>query len=304
LSGKAAFLALRRNYSYVGNLNLEEIKKAELDYVAGEVDKNGGLARVFGSIPEEYTTKAFDKFVALLNSGQYTSGIGPDGFKFEFTPVEIASMKATTRLFFEKLKLALVKQELAVLSGGSPAQVKGAPPRPPGASVDGDKLAEHEMNYQLATLLEKKLYEYVLSAEEGKDVVVEVEVPAVSESTAPAKDKAAAPEEPKPAPAPVPGAPAKTKKITLVLPKFIYPLAVRVAAAGLLREIRSEAPDWALVERGRAQKKVRDAFGKMLGGSAIEKFKLEELPRPVARWLLDNRMVVGTLGTSSSVSVF
>ncbi|MBI3555312.1 MAG: zinc-dependent metalloprotease, partial [Deltaproteobacteria bacterium] len=304
LTSKAKFLKIRRAYPYINSGNNDDVQKAEAAFVAVEIEKLGGLDKLFGAVPADYPAKAFDKFVALLNSGQYAAGTAPNGTKYEFSAQEVATMKAIARGFFDKLGVALAKADLYAASGGSPAQAKGFAPKL-GMSGDGSaKLSENELNYKFAAVLEKKLYDYAFAVEEGKDLVVEVDVlnvPTVAKFTGPASMVGSdAPKDSTPAALVTAPAPAPTKKVTITLPKFTFPLDVRVAAAGLLRGDRSETSDWGLYESARAKKKVQDFYAKALDGNPMERFKLEDMPHAVARWLIENKQVVDTAGAAAS----
>lgn len=255
LTSKLALLKIRRTFPYIGPVNLEEVRQAEVGFVAAEFSRLGGIDKLFGAVPVNYGAKAFEEFALLLNTGHFSSGIAPNGERYEFSPAEIATIKAMGRKFFDKMGAALAKQDVATVKTAG-------------------KLADVELGYSLASVHEARLLQYVLATEEGKDQLAEVVIanPKKGEKGEPA-----------------------TLKVTLALPKFVYPLEVRTAAAALLSAANSEAPDWALVERARAKKTVQALLTKALGGQGFDKFKVEELPRPVARWILENKKVSDAL---------
>ncbi len=304
LTPKAKFLKIRRTYPYINSSNSEDVQKMEAGFVGSEIEKLGGLEKLFSSVPADYSARSFDRFVGLLNSGQYTSGTGPNGLRYEFTVQEVATMKVIARTFFDKLAVALAKADLFVASGANPVQAKGKASKLGFAgSTVASKLSENEFNYKFAAVLEKKLYEYVFAVDEGKDLVVVVEVPGTPANLAKftGPDSMVGTEAPKElAPAGSAAVPAQlTKKVTITLPRFTFPLDVRVAAAGLLRGDHSESSEWGLYESARAKKKVQDFYAKALEGNPFERFKLEDMPRTVAHWLIENKQVMDTVSAAA-----
>lgn len=237
----SAFLKVRAGYSFISDLNLEDVRKEELAYAKSEIERLGGLEAVYAAIGEDYPAKVFAQFVELLNKPAYAM----------FTREETARMKANVRLLAERLKTALLKEELKSLSG-TPAL----------------KLADSELSYELAALMEQRLAKYVFAVEEGNDIIGEVEIADATKK-----------EEP------------KTKRVTVTLPKFAYPLEVRVLAAGLLKTGRGEALDWGIYENGRQKKAFEALVKKALGDNALAAFKPEEMPRPIAKWLLEAKQI-------------
>lgn len=121
------------------------------------------------------------------------------------------------------------------------------------------KLATGQLGDDLIPVLDARVARYVFSTDPGKEIIAEVAV-------------------------------TKDKKVTLVLPKFVYPHDLRATAAGLMRSNRSEAFDWGIYEPSR-KKSFEQLLEKALGGTSISTFKIEEMPRPVGRWLVENKSV-------------
>jgi hypothetical protein len=109
---------------------------------------------------------------------------------------------------------------------------------------------------------------HYLFATEGDPIAVEVEFPVEGDQPA--------------------------RRATLRLPRFRYPVELRLTAAGLLKGGRAEALEWGLAAQGELkadyEKLLTGAFTRSLGG-----LKPETLPRPAARWLIENQRVLGTL---------
>lgn len=254
----SSFLSVRHAFPYINDVNRDEVRKAEVALVKGEVAKLGGMAAVFAPVPADFGDKLLARFSELLGTPAYSA----------FTREEAARMKATVRGLSEKLGEALAKVDLKTLAGAA-----------------NQKLVDDELSDQFSAVLQERLVKYVFSVEEGKDLIVEVQLEDSSKK-----------EEPKAGAEPASTKPdvkagAKTKAVTLTLPKFSYPLPVRVAAAALLKAGRGEALDWGIYEHAAEKKSYEALLMKALGDNAIGSFKPEEMPRPVAKWLLEAKQV-------------
>ena len=284
LTDKAAFLGVRRNFAAIGALDEEDVRKAELDWLAKEFERVGGVHAAFGPLPHDFADKALARFEKLLGDKKHTSGVTADGKRWAFTDGELAHLRMVGKKLFGKLKQTLVIEDLLVLSGA--------------ATPKGTKLVDHELARDLATEMEARALEYVLSTEEGKDLVVPLDPVAAKmfASAASISDGIPLPQTAKSAPGKTPpGPPAPPEVREVRLPRFTYPIEVRLIAASLLAGGRSEAPEWGLSERARVREKYVALANTALSNKMLQSVKVDAMPRALMRWIIEARRVAGVL---------
>lgn len=281
LTDQSAILAVRRNFPYVSPINEEEVKEAEMQWLTMEFAKVGGLAKAFAPLPQDYAEKAYVAFLQLLSNKRYLAGNDRDNKPWAYTQEEIVRLKKAGKLLFDKLKPALVIEDVLILMG---------------AATPKAKLADSDLSRDLAVELEKRAAEYILAVDPGKELVIVLEpnVSKVLSGAAPMGIDG------------IPGLPigkGDAKAVakpagpkTLTLPTYAYPPEVRMAAARLLSSARAEAPEWGLSERARLRAKVQTALSAAVAGKDLNSIKIEGMPRQLARWLLENNSVGAAVG--------
>ncbi|HEX4924201.1 MAG TPA: zinc-dependent metalloprotease, partial [Bdellovibrionales bacterium] len=267
MTEQGRLLKIHRTFGAVGTFNSDKVKASEMQYMANEAKRLGGLGAVLSAVDNAFAEREYKRFEELLDSGAYTTGVGPDGKKYTFTNDELALIKRDVRLAYEKLQLELVKEDINIMS-------LPTPPAPPGMTARPLILVEHELTEEIAALNALRVRNYAL-ASTGEFLTGEMSY--VEE-----------------VPASQPGAQAQklTKVTTVKLPKFLYPAAIRVLAPAMLKDGKSQSLTWGLAERAKIKKDYTDLLTGALGGVTIEKVKPEELPVPMARWVLENRKVL------------
>jgi len=189
-------------------------------------------------------------------SQKYATGIGDGEQPYTFSADELAVMNKNAATFFKSLQSSLILQDMANLN------VPGAPPYYKDPFLNADIVDE------LVPVFQERMQKYILSTTtEQISELVEL----------PAEDPAAAP-----------------TTTQLQLPKFAYSSEIRLEAAKLLRAGRSDAPEWGLAEKASVRDDLIDLMNKALP-VPFDKLSPEQLPKDVARWLLDNEQVLGTI---------
>ncbi len=153
------FLKIQRSFSVVSGVNEESVRKSEIEYMASEVDRLGGVSSLLGPISDKILDGLYATFVSLLE--RENSGIGYGGQTYQFTPQEIDTMKTTMAKLFKDLPKALVKTNLQVLSGAQ------------------GKFVDHDLGDKLAGLFKEQVVRYTL-ATTGEFIVAEIELPSDS----------------------------------------------------------------------------------------------------------------------------
>lgn len=312
LTDKAALLSVRRSLPFEGPMTADDTEKAESAWLQKEFAAAGGVAKVFAPLPADYADKVLGHWNALLADKRFTSGKRKDGSAWAYSDAEIARLRGFGAILFGKFKKSLVIEDILILAG---------------AALGGKgRLADSDLSRDLAGELEKRAIAILTATVPGGDETVPLEGPAArffadnfadvaaeeipkvagisgfgGFPTVPLTPKpgvAVGPGGAKPGPGsvgPAPTPPAAPKVI--VLPKFVYPLEVRRAAASLLAPGRCEAPEWGLGERIR----VRAAFLKLVQGVLQGKLpagdvKPDQLPRQLVRWIIEFKAVDAAIG--------
>lgn len=259
----SGFLKVRREFPFVGPLNFEKVRERELGYFMGEVQAHGGMERVFALVPSRYSSETFERFRALLESGLYATGVNSEGWSYHLMDKEIEVMLATTKILLEKLPTALAILDLKIWND----------------TPEEWKITETPLGDELATMLGKRLEEYVF-ATSGNSLEAEFDVPVIEESDGKILVQ------------------PKTKRKKVTLPVFAYPVEVRQAAAQLLKSSKGEGIDWGVHERAlykdRFTKLIKDALECSIDKLDVGKIGVVEpkhMRRPVTRWILQNREV-------------
>jgi hypothetical protein len=309
LTDKAQLLGVRRGLAFEGPLTDEEAKESELAWLQKEIERAGGVAKVFEPLPPEYADKLLAHWNALLADKRFTSGKRKDGSAWAYSDAEIVQLQAFGGKLFGKVKQSLVIEDVLIFAGA----IAGGKAR----------LPDHDLSRDLAAVLEQRAIAILTTTLPGQDVVVPLEGPAAKFFSESFVDGGGGAEMPKiqgisgalggiptvpmtpkpgvgvagkdggvlgaPTPAPAPKA--------LILPKFAYPLEVRRAAASLLSPGRCEAPEWGLGERIR----VKQALGKLAQSVLAGKLppgelRAELLPRQLVRWIIELKAVEAAIG--------
>ncbi len=301
LSNKGTLLKVRRTFPVIGSFNIENVEKEERNYIEREFERHGGLEAVLFPIGDDFSDKVMTEFNNLI--ANFNKNLTTDLNAYEFTGEEVQVMRNNVSLYLRKLHKELLLQELAMLNLA-----------PRGAESMVGKLYDHNINNKLVEVLEKRLRKYVFSAS-SEVTLVEVEVPNKAPPAAPtpvltqvshaaalqpttltsggtaSPPATATPAAPTPPPA-VAAVATTTKRVTLKLPKFRYPIEVRLAATSLLNGSRSETPDWAIAERA----KVKEDYTKFTKDILMdETYKMETIPRELRLWIMENNRVSSAL---------
>lgn len=327
------FLAIFRTFPVVDKLNEGRLKEDEAKYVADQVETVGGLANVFSVVPSDYYAKTVKKVEELLK-GHYRTGVGLAGQTYVFSDDDIGKIINRVDLLAKKLPTALTKGDLEIL-GKMPSSWKKLDHKL-GAAL-GTLLKERMKEYLLKMTDERIRAEVEIPVEEPKAKEKEASDPAKPQpmpermfvSRSPLLSDPEDPENPDdyedyeyydyeedelsaasaetPPPVP-PGQKTKTKKVSVTLPKFFYPMDTRNRAASLLAPTTEEGGlDWGFQERT----EIRKGFVELLNrscGCDIEKIKVEEVKVPdgtppavrraITLWFMENKKIVGNIKTN------
>src|SRR5262249_40607976 len=98
---------------FVNSLNEEQIREAQRQYVAEEIERNGGLASLIAPVPPAALDATLGRFRSLLESDRYRRGRGAAGQPYEFSADDQKVMLDTAGKWFERAKPGLVRGEVS-----------------------------------------------------------------------------------------------------------------------------------------------------------------------------------------------
>ena len=270
-------LKIHRQYPFVNKLNRDLVRDSEFSYITQEVSRLGGLDKVLASPDADYAENGYVNFLKVLET--YKKGTAPNGEEYEFTADELKIIKKNIKYVYAKLYKELKKEDLRIKAGNlSEADAKA---KKAGAKDISGPLADYEINMTLAEYLLEESKNSIF-AQTGEYITSEIEF--TTKEKVEGKEK---------------GGEVKNVK-TVKLPIFELDQDIRLAAAGLLGDGRSEAIDWAIYEKSQLTKQFKEIMKEAFKDVPYEKLKPEELPRPVAKWLLQNRAILKAIESAKA----
>ncbi|MBI4405723.1 MAG: zinc-dependent metalloprotease [Deltaproteobacteria bacterium] len=305
------------DFPYVSPINLDKLREKERAYFAAQIEKLGGLEKVFVRVPTHYTETVLKQFVTIAQSAGYRSGTGLGGTPYDFSQDDIQAMNENVSELMKKLPAALAKKDIEILS-----------------KVPTDWKVANPFGERLASLLAQRMRQYVQHSE-GATILADIEVTPSEETETDSEEEfdygfyvwalmakrtiaPPAPEQPVAATSPTAKSKTKSPKIfhlKVNLPKFFYSHQVRKEAAAILAPVSSEeGRGWGVSERATEKETFLNLLNLSLGCSSqkdadctIQKFKPEsvklastslppaeakKLQLSILRWLVENKEVL------------
>lgn len=247
-TNKGGLLKIQRKYPSVNSNNRSDVRIDELNYVAQEIARLGGLSEIIPRITSDQLDLITTRFNSIADSNQV--GVGADGKPYVLSDTELDAMKTIVNTWVKAVKKEISNLDLQILNQ---ADLK-----------DVAKFADHSTSSLLVQVLVDRAKHYIFSTTQ-ETIDAEVDIPTNPPT-----------------------------KASVKLPKFDYSQATRMLAAGLLRDGRGEAIDWAFTERN----SLKTDFSKLLEGilkTSVDKVKPEALTPAASRWVLENSKVLATV---------
>lgn len=253
----ARLLKIRRSYALIDGLNEEQVRDAEIQFAAEEIDRLGGLPALFERLGAEYAESVKTTFSNLVRRPEYRVGIGLDGRSYEFSDADINAMDARVVRFSEAFVSELAAADLATISGSfSGTSFLGL------LVGSGASLVDHSVTESLTTVIDDRINAYAFATRPGGELPATITI-GIGEPAA---------------------------QVEVVLPTFVYPLDVRKAAARLYSGMSSKMPGWGMAEKPKHGLRWKE-FLRGIFTVAPETLTLEKQPKPVVRWILENREI-------------
>jgi hypothetical protein len=270
MTPEKGLMGARRAFDSVSSINEKEALEAQKKALLDDIDRNGGMDAVLFGISDTWAAEASAHFEEILRKPEFTRGIGPGGQNYELDANDIAKMSSIAKTFFSTLQDKLRKEDLNALRAKLPTvtqkKVDSKELELPDRKLE---LPDLELTRRFADFLGRRAEHYLFDTVEGVDALkAEIEIPAKDDKPA--------------------------RKVSVELPRFRYPFAVRVAAANLVVTGRGQAPDWAFYERSRLKYRLIGIFQDKLAipVADIDGVNMTQFPPEVVRWILDNQKVL------------
>lgn len=152
-------LKVRRQFSVVDPANELNVRKAELEYFAGELDRLGGIEAVFPPIADDVAATLTNRFEKLLADNM--SGTQWGGRTYSFTAAEAGIMKARVAEFATGLQNSLHRADMSIYSS---------------IGRKFGRFADHELSDRLAEMFRKRTERYLTTTTPGAtSVTIEVD---------------------------------------------------------------------------------------------------------------------------------
>jgi hypothetical protein len=265
LTNKGALLKVMRMFPIVGDFNDEIVRRELVNYMASEIHRAGGMDVVFSPVPSGLADTLIAQLNDILAKPEYQQGGSPEQ-TFAFSPAEIAIIKANAATYFRKLEAAIVKADIQTFAPPKPT----TPEEAVAMAKSMPKFVDDSLTDKLLQIIGQRMRNVILAVT-GNKILAEIEIPAPDSTE---KDP-------------------KTVVRTVQLPKYVHPYEVRSMAATLLKGERSEALEWGITERLAIQEELKKSLDASLTIS-IDKVKAEKFPKPVFRWVLENKKVLSS----------
>ncbi len=139
-------LKVRRQFSVTDGTNEGRIRKDELDYFTGEIDRLGGLESVFSPIGDDVAAQLTARFDKLVTDNMTGTQFG--GLPYSFTTEEGDLMRARAAQFFKGLQVSLHRADM--VSYTAIGRKMG-------------KFADHDLSDRLAEMFRKRAERYVMT---------------------------------------------------------------------------------------------------------------------------------------------
>ena len=256
------FLRIHRQFPAIGELEKEEVRERELDYLADQ----WGVEDLFPSFGKEFIEKELLRFEETLE--KMSSGLGPFGRYYKFNDEELAHIKKKAERFYVLFEKELQRKKLSILRGNLSPFEKFLASQ--GERSKKGVFEGHSVLEKLMLVMEKVVKEVLFSE---KDEVISTNlVMNIKEGS------------------------KKIKKVFSVdLPHFNYDHGLRSEAASLLGSLKSKDYIFGHFEKKSMKKLFKERMKEILNGQSLNKVELEDLSKNAYRWVLQNKKILSTL---------
>lgn len=115
LSSDSKILKVQRTFELINDLNTSEVGQAETAYLESEVKRLGGVEVFLKSKSFAEIKALHETFLKLLDSPEYSSGVGANGQAYAFSEMDKTIIKNEVQKFFSRLPVAMLIVELSIL---------------------------------------------------------------------------------------------------------------------------------------------------------------------------------------------
>ncbi|MEE2742742.1 MAG: zinc-dependent metalloprotease, partial [Bdellovibrionota bacterium] len=256
------FLRIHRLFPAVGELEKEEMRAQDLDYLADQCRTEDLFPRFGKSIIE----KELLRFEETLE--RMSSGLGPLGRPYQFNSEELAHIKKKAKRFYVLFEKELQKKKLFLLKGHlSPFEKYLADQ---GERSKKAIFEDHPVVEKLVPVMEKAVKEVLFTESDeviSTNLIMNVKV----------------------------GSEEIKKVFSVDLPHFIYDHKLRSEAASLMGYLKSKDYVFGHFEKAGLKKLFKEKMKEILNGQSLDKVELGDLSKNAYRWVLKNKKILSTL---------
>jgi len=256
------FLRIHRLFPAIGELEEEEVREQELDFLADQWSTED----LFPSFGKSFVEKELVRFEETLE--KMSSGVGPLGRSYQFSDEELDHIKKKALRFYVLFEKELQKKKLSILRGELSLFEKFLASQ--GERLKKGIFEDHSVVEKLVPVMEKAVKE-VLFAESDEVISTNLTMK-IKEGT------------------------KKVKKVFSVnLPLFIYDHGLRSKAASLIGSLKSKDYIFGHFEKIGLKKLFEERMKEILNGQGLDKVELGDLSKNAYRWVLKNKKILSTL---------
>ncbi|MCM0605895.1 MAG: zinc-dependent metalloprotease [Xanthomonadaceae bacterium] len=162
---EGGLLKVRRQFPNSSSIFAEKIRKAELDYVDGELTRLGGADRVYAEIGLDVAAKAQQQFMLLASL--YQDGKGNAGQAYSFTADELDVMAQMSEAYFKQVQKFLLFFDNGIMNG----------------AFDGLPLADHVATEKLGQNFKTRMRKVLFASDPLDIIFANIDVPSKENPT-------------------------------------------------------------------------------------------------------------------------
>ena len=268
LTEEGRFLRIRRNYPVIGELEKEEVREAELDFLAGQWEALGkeSNALLFPDFGRNFVEKEIKRFEKILESR--SEGLGPGGKVYSWSEEDIDFINKKVSSFYTYFEKELQKEKLMILGGKlSPFE----------AYLGRKGFRSKASTFELHPIVEK--FEDLVLNSVKRILYEDLDDKMATTVTVLVKE----------------GEKKVKKSLSVDLPYYFYPNALRMSAAKVIAQLKGKDSLLGYY----AKKDLKDSFNlqvkEIFGNYSLSQILVESLSKAAHRWVKSNRQVINIL---------
>lgn len=263
LMNQSALIRVRRNYAYLSELYDEDLERQELAIIKDDIQKAGGIKKVFSSVDSNLSQQLYDQFFEIFSSPQ-----AEQMRNLLAKSKETESTLEAVRNYFDLFQKYMVKSDLKLMGQENRRLYSG--------TAQDLKFRDGEVGEAMADLMLERILKYPFATKDSEGELVVDEV--VGEKAFEEKAFEVAEDE------------LVKEDVNFsfyVAPTPLYDLEIRQETMSLLGAQRGQTVDWGWEQRNRFNEEKDKYIERVLPGFNLQEDDLSKLPKPVRLWVLE-----------------